>query len=39
MGGGVGAPGPLEATAWKNSSNSSPVRAGNPLNEWAMMSV
>ena len=39
MGGGVGAPGPLAAAAWKNSSNSSPLRAGNPLNEWAMMSV
>jgi hypothetical protein len=39
MGGGVGAPGPLAATARRNSRNSSPFRAGKPLCEWAMMSV
>src|SRR3954451_15605576 len=39
IGGGSGAPGPLAATARENSRSSSPVRAGNPLNEWAMMLV
>ena len=39
MGGGVGPPGPLAAAARRNSRNSSPVRVGNPLCEWAMMSV
>src|SRR5271165_2255412 len=39
MGGGMVAPGPLAAAARRNSRNSSPVRVGNPLCEWAMMSV
>src|SRR5262249_1074995 len=39
IGGGAGAPGPLAATARKNARTSSPVRAGNPLWEGAMISV